>query len=82
MDAIVSFCAGSQLLDVQDAQQLLSQTQQPGGSQAARGRSSLPLDGAACSQAAACLSQPKVWICVMLCLCRSRWEGSNWMRMH
>ncbi|PRW18345.1 putative ATP-dependent DNA helicase [Chlorella sorokiniana] len=61
VQAIVAFCKGSELLDIGDfSQQQAQQSQQAaGGSQGGRRRSSAPISGAACSQAAACLSEPK-----------------------
>ena len=73
VDAVLAFCAGSQLLSPNSPEQLLAQQQQAqqqqggsqGGSQPGSGgrrRSSLlPAAGAVCSEAAACLSEPKVW---------------------
>ena len=57
VDALASFCAGSQLLSLGDPSQ--QQQQQQGADASQRRRSGLLLDGAACSQAAACLGEPK-----------------------
>ena len=59
VQAIVGFCKTSELLDIGDpSQQQQQQQSQAGGSQGARRRSA-HISGAACSQAAACLSEPK-----------------------
>jgi hypothetical protein len=60
VDALASFCAGSQLLSLGDPSQ--QQQQQQGADASQRRRSGLLLDGAACSQAAACLGEPKASI--------------------
>lgn len=54
MEAVATFCATSQLLSVGSPQQ----SQQLGGGEGRR--RSVPMDGAACSHAAALLSEPKV----------------------
>jgi hypothetical protein len=67
VEAIVAFCAGSQLLTVADEAQL-QQRQAQQADVASQRRLSVPTEGAACSQAAALLSEPKVgWTEMLMC---------------
>lgn len=69
--AVVHFCGSSELLSVRDTEAAPAPGSQAGGSQSQR-RHSVPAAGGMCSQAAACLSEPKVgvvYVPAQGCLC-------------